>query len=266
MPSVIVGWSGTCTDRDVQEELIAYLSILAAECRTRRERPEPKRPAFLEKIVEINSAGVEELPHVIIHDGQIDGNILIDSDLARAPNLGRDEATVIGMPQSPSGEAADDPGFFKIATARLRGIDFRLFDPRGIYPLDNRMSFVFLGCPDVPALDGRLARIVDRRRVTCYQHEAIRAADWFATNPSIHLRYYLEEWSDQLFAWIKCFFIPDLTFWRYETLPGYDQASALLGEVTRRDGRELAKQKAFKLLVEWFNNEADEWTATMTTW
>jgi hypothetical protein len=56
-----------------------------------------------------------------------------------------------------------------------------------------------------------------------YYSETIRRADWYLTNPSIHMRYYLEHCFDYFLGWVKYFFIPNLYFWRYEDLPGYDE-------------------------------------------
>jgi hypothetical protein len=69
MPSVFVSWGGTCSDPDVQRELVAYMTKVALECRARLEEPSPKRPAFLEKIVELETAGLPQLPPVIATNG-----------------------------------------------------------------------------------------------------------------------------------------------------------------------------------------------------
>jgi hypothetical protein len=267
MPSVVVWWSGTCVDPDAQEELIEYMTALSHECRARFEGPALKRPAFLEKIVEVESAAVPGRPAAIVYDGPIDGNILVDGDLAADRSLARHEATRLGTRWIPAGgDASEDSGFFQLGAAHLRGIDFRLFDPRGIYPCEDRMSFVFLRCQEIPAIDGRIALISDRVGAQIYEHQAIKSADWFAMTPSLHLRYYLEEWIDHLFAWVKYFFIPDFAYWRYENLPGYETASMLYARVEASDGRELAKRRVLEQLVEWFNKDADDWTARMATW
>jgi len=44
----------------------------------------------------------------------------------------------------------------------VRGIDFRVFDPRVLYPSEDRFSFVFLESKEAPFLDGLIAAIDDR--------------------------------------------------------------------------------------------------------
>ena len=82
---------------------------------------------------------------------------------------------------------------------RLRGLSFKLFDPRGLYPNDDRMSFVFVECPEHHFLDGRLVEVAERDGKV------------YLSTPSIHLRSYLEDWTDCLFAWIRFFLMGD--FW-----------------------------------------------------
>jgi hypothetical protein len=86
------------------------------------------------------------------------------------------------------------------------------------------------------------------------------------TCPSLHLRYYLEDWTDQIFAWVKYFFIPDLTYWRWETLPGWDEARARFDEAVGFSSRDEIKRRAFGLLLDWFEREADRWISKMAAW
>jgi hypothetical protein len=253
---------------DVQDELTEYMTALSHECRARLEGPALKRPLFLEKIVEVESASVPDMQPVIVYDGTIDGDILVDGDLAADRSIARRDATQLGVPWISAGgdDPSQDAGFFQLGAVALRGIDFRLFDPRGIYPCENRMSFVFLRCPEIPPFDGRIATISDHSRSQIYRHDAIKSADWFVTTPSLHLRYYLEEWTDYLFAWVKYFFIRDFTYWRYENLPDYEKASTLYDQVVASDGKDAAKRRVFEQLLEWFNKDADDWTARMATW
>jgi hypothetical protein len=266
MPSVVVSWRGTCVDADSQEELITFLTAMALESRERFARPAPKRPVYLEQLIERESKGLPDGPAIIEYDGPINGNIVVDPFVTAEPLLAPDELTRLNVPWVSAGESAGGAYFFSPQTVHLRGIDFRLFDPREIYPLQDRLNFVFLRCTEVPAINGKIAQVVDHKWAQIYYNETIRAADWFVAVPGIHLRYYLEEWIDQFFAWIKYFFIPDLTYWRHDDLPGYDEASALFDEMISKDTREQSKLKAFLLLMEWFQRDADDLTAQMATW
>ena len=116
MPSVVVSWAGTCVDLDIQEELTDYLTVLSRECCARLEGPALKRPLFLEKIVEVESAAVPDQPSVIVYDDSIDGNIVVASDLAADGSNARHEATRLGIPWIPAGgDASEDTGFFQLS-------------------------------------------------------------------------------------------------------------------------------------------------------
>jgi hypothetical protein len=73
------------------------------------------------------------------------------------------------------------------------------------------MSFVFLECPDYPFLDGRIVEVVRGEDCAVSEAEILRGASAYLCSPSLHLRYYLEDWTDCLFSWIRFFFIGD--FW-----------------------------------------------------
>ena len=85
-------------------------------------------------------------------------------------------------------------------SARLSGIDFRLYDPKELHPGADRLSFVFLETNAAPFLDGRLVQ-VDRGE----DHDAdtIREASFYLRGPKVHLHSYLEDWIDLLFSWVK---------------------------------------------------------------
>jgi hypothetical protein len=87
----------------------------------------------------------------------------------------------------------------------------------------------------------------------------IRAADWYVSAPNIHLRYYLEEWSDFLLSWVKFFFVPDLYYRRYEDLSQYEPIRAVIEDNCREHGTDIAKRAVFNYLLEKFKAEADEW-------
>jgi hypothetical protein len=94
----------------------------------------------------------------------------------------------------------------------------------------------------------------------------VRSADWFVRMPSLHLRYYLEKWSDLFLSWVKFFFVPDLVYHRYETLSQYDTFAPRIEELVRRHGREAAKHVLFHYLAERFEGEAADWHRQVAGW
>jgi len=276
MGSVYVRWEGTCPQIDRQQELIGYLQELGARCEQRLQSP-PARPAFLELMSGTREQDSPKIPVVRMFDEEITGRIVLDPCLARdAQSLQSDVQRL-----QPEMIAIDGGGLEKneafclslgsggaqwclgLKRIQVHGIDFRVFDPRNLYPSADRISFVFLSCPELPALDGCLAQIENHEQVQAYQSDAIRAADWYVSAPSIHLRYYLEEWSDLLLTWIKQFFVPDLAYHRYEEMSQYDALSAVVQQMIDEHGEDFAKRSLFQYLLESFEREADEWIQKM---
>jgi hypothetical protein len=263
MPSVCVSWGATCTSPDVQAGLLADLAIVAARSAARLRGPAPKRPDVLVKMTALRGEGEPELPAVRTWEETVRGQILIGPGLAADPAHAVDEASRLGAPLVATGEGR---GLLRLESAHLFGLDFRLFDPRALYPHEDRLSFVFLGCPELPAFDGRIAWVLDHAEAQLYDADAIRAADRVVVSPEIHFRYYLEQWTDQLLALVKYFFIPGLTYWRGETLPGWDEARARYDQAVGCSPRGEAKGRALGVILEWFEREADEWISKMGTW
>jgi hypothetical protein len=146
-----------------------------------------------------------------------------------------------------------------LENAVLYGIEFRLYDGRKFYPGDDRISFVFLRMNDCPELDGRIVYVEDKEECKKYYNPMLKGADWYLEKPHIHLRYYCEEWMDMLLAWVKYFYIPDLDYWRYVPLSGYEEFLKLL----ERFGRgEDSKDLVFVWLKSRFKEEVEEWVVT----
>jgi hypothetical protein len=62
---------------------------------------------------------------------------------------------------------------------------------------------------------------------------------------------------------VKYFFIPDLQYWRYEKLPGWEKArqsyDAAFGSATREELR----RRTFRLLMDSYNTEAEKYEEEM---
>jgi hypothetical protein len=130
-------------------------------------------------------------------------------------------------------------------------IEFRF--PNVYYRDENRVSFVFLLCPN-PGLDGLIVQVERTDQCQEFESDTIRSADWFLRKSSIHLRYHCEEWMDFLLGWIKRFYIPDLHYWRYEWLPGYEW---LFSKTDANDTHQ--RDRLFGILKESLTMECKGW-------
>jgi hypothetical protein len=148
----------------------------------------------------------------------------------------------------------------------LRGLDFKLFDPRGLYPGDDRMSFVFLECPDYPFLDGRLVEIAAAHEGGWGGAGKNGAKSVQLAYPTIHLRYYLEDWTDCLFSWIKFFFLGDLWWHRWEDMQGYEDYRGVFEQVQAERGREAAEEATFDAVLGTFGQHAEHWIGQVEGW
>jgi hypothetical protein len=265
MPSVEVSWSGRCSSREKQMQLISFLSLLAERSEARLNGAAPPRPAFLQMLVDQRKQEVPPLPIVRRFDEEIEGKILV------APNLLTDEAHLIaeaerlGLSTVPVSSQSSCV-LLTLDRVRIRGIDFQLFDPRNLYPAEDRISFVFLASEAAPFLEGCIAQVAAREFCALYDSPTVNSADWYLSAPSIHLRYYLEEWADYFLAWVKHFFIPDLRYWRGEELPNYDELRSVFETELGSLDFEVAKAAVFECVLEGFERQADEWISKMTSW
>jgi hypothetical protein len=272
MPSVYVSWNGTCSERAVQEELVELLLPLAERSAARLRAPAPARPAFLEVMSQYEK-DVPSIEPIRTYDHEITGRIVLDPCLARDGQRLYEEVQRLDVEQVPidaGGTAkheafclnldAGDPQLcLRLSRLGLHGIDFRLFDPRNLYPHADRMSFVFLDSPELPSLCGCLVQVEDHEQCQAYSSEVIRSADWYVCAPNIHLRYYLEEWSDVLLSWVKYFFVTDLYYDRYQELANFDSLRDMIEQHCNLKGVDFVRDFTLQWLVNRFEEEADEW-------
>ena len=153
----------------------------------------------------------------------------------------------------PSSNAPRSPG----CSARLSGIDFRLYDPNQLHPDADRLSFVFLETEAAPFLDGRLVQ-VDRGKD--HEAEIIREAAFYLRGPKVHLHAYLDDWIDLLFSWVKYFFVGDLWWRRFEDMQGYEDYREVFSDVQNTMGTERAEQATFDAILATFTQHAEHWT------
>lgn len=290
MPSVIATWSGTYHHEELQKELTSYLQVLAQrnEFRTLNSRP---YQAALKEIRQ--QEGVEDqfiIPDIRVYDNELSGEILIDSNtvkqmkreafLHEASRAGIAIEELIKDPPdaeidqllrdlfNQSDKDSDEEqctcgSVLLLNKLKIRGIDFRLFDPRDLYPHENRLSFVFLESKEAPFLNGRVVEVNDHNQCKLYRYKLICDADWYVCSPSVHLRYYLEQWFDKLFAWIKFFYMPDLRYWRWDDLSGYEKYRIILDDLRAKVEESEAKRVFFEEILRDFEEEVDKWEKIM---
>lgn len=270
MGSVTVTWAGRLAPGELRDELLSFANVLANENKHYWTKYPQPISGFNRMLHEMRSRDVVALPDVRSFADDISGPIVVSSDVLNASagptpvNDARrfgDELKAAGLNFIPDDEGSRH-GCVVIERARLEGIDFRLFDPRGLYPTHDRISFVFLRTPEHPILDNVLVRVHDAEVCKGSNDPTVRKAAWYLESPSVHLRYAYEEILDQLLGWLKFFYVPDLYFWRYEELSNYATWRSTYKELVREYGLEKVRNLAFYRHIESFQEEADRWIAS----
>jgi hypothetical protein len=128
------------------------------------------------------------------------------------------------------------------------------------------MSFVFLEDKENSPLDGCLVERASKADCAASGVEALRRADLYLCAPSVHLRYYLEDWTDCLFSWIKFFFIEDLWWHRWEDMQGYADYRHVFEDLREDRGAEAAEEAAFDAVVATFSQHAEHWIGEVEGW
>ncbi|MBS7250206.1 MAG: tetratricopeptide repeat protein [Candidatus Freyarchaeota archaeon] len=249
MGSVIANWKGRCQQKEVQLELCKYIKKLASVSHSYYEVP----------------------PEIKWFNNKINGRILICPELVENALL-----TQQGVKIEETEEEADMLEYIRVKwpvldEVHLFGIEFHLYDPRG--PYEDRMSFVFTS-HEISALNGLLVMVEDHKECQYYDSKTIQQADWYLARPKIHLRYYLENWFDYLMGWIKYFFIPDLWYWRYTEMPGYNDLKRKLDLLMpEAETNKLLKDIVFEdifdsldfMIIEWAQADVDVYRKIMAT-
>lgn len=242
MGSVVVSWSGRLDDRECREALCARLATIATASHSYFDPTPPLRT----------------------YDQVYKGRIIVEAtvfdagqDLSELTRLYKHTGHMpfkLGTPMQPE-PVEIEADLFAASEVTLHGLDFRLYDGRGLY--DDRVSFVFARFPEYWGY--RLVAVSDRAACQRTGHEILSTGDLFLSSPRLHMRYYCETWMDRFLAWIKYFYVPDLVFWRYDLLPGYDQFAE---EMTAGVERAAMEESALADLVGQFRQEVAAWQAT----
>ena len=188
MSSVHVAWKGNCRSAEARTRLLDYLQRLA------RVSDGYLRPAERRHLTVVADGHVAARANIERVDETRHGEILVSTDITAHPETLLTRAKEAGLPIRSAGEGVQHIVLDEI---RLHGIDFRLFDPRGLYPENDRMSFVFIESPLHHFLDGRLVKVkivgagkpVDLTVDGIWQDEAVGAeADGVIDGKQVWLR------------------------------------------------------------------------------
>ncbi len=265
MASVAVVWKGNCHEPRTRYRLLGHLHRLAARSDEYLRLRQPERPRVLAMMNQQRGSDLRARANVETIDQDISGKILVSSFVGPDPSAFIADARRAGLTlvEDKNGK---DPPLIEIGTARLRGLDFKLFDPRGLYPGADRMSFVFLEYPEQPLLDGRIVEVATGEDCVASGAESLRDADIYLCASSVHLRYYLEDWTDCLFSWIKFFFIGDFWWHRWEELQGYADYRQVFEDLKVDRGSEAAEEAAFDAVLGTFSQHAEHWIGEVEGW
>ena len=265
MPSVAVVWKGNCREPRTRYRLLGHLQRLAQRSDEYLRLRQPERPRILGVSNEQRGGAPRARRNIESIDDEISGTILISSWISANPKALIASAREAGVSLVEDPEAKGPP-LIAIGHAKLRGTDFKLFDPRGLYPGADRMSFVFLECPEHPVLDGRLVEIATAEDCAASGSAALSGADLYLCAPSLHLRYYLEDWTDCLFSWIKFFFVGDFWWHRWAELQGYTDYRQVFEDLQADRGSENAEHAAFDAVLATFSQHAEHWIGEVEGW
>jgi hypothetical protein len=272
MVSVGLSWTGKCLPAE-QDGLLWFIRRLAETngewLKINRPRMEEYLsmfdPDFMTPLREERLRSRPDVEHV---DFEISEAIVIDSSVFwdyREFERGANQLglSIIGAHGPDAEEGPFVPNFaapslrraVNLCGASIYGINFKMF---GVgYPGEDRVSFVFLRCPDALFLDGRIVEVFHRTASPgLIRFETVHQADWYVRAPEIHLRYYLEGWFDHFFSWVKMFFSPNFHWWRHDSLPNYDRYRSEFEELQAKVGSSIAKSASFDDIMRAFVAEA----------
>ncbi len=265
MSSVSIVWKGKCHDPHARYRLLGHLHRLAARSDEFLRLKQPPRSPILKRMNAIEGGTLRSRPNIETVDEHAVGAILVSSFVSRDLDTFVTDAREAGATLVENPEAESAP-FVALKEARLRGLDFKLFDPRDLYPGVDRMSFVFLECPDYPFLDGRLVEIATREACAASDVAALQGADLYLCAPSVRLCHYLEDWTDCLFSWTKFFFIDDFWWHRQEEMEGFADYREVFEALQAERGAEQAEEAAFDAVLATFAQHAEHWTGEVEGW
>jgi hypothetical protein len=258
MASVVVAWNGRCPDAASRHRLLGHLHHLAtlSDNYLRNHSLEGSRPA------NGMTARAERQPlraNIECVDQAMSGAILVSGEVVRDWESFAADAREAGLPVFDHPDV-DGAQMTRLETARLRGLNFKLFDPRALYPGADRLSFVFLESDDAAFLDGCIVEVHDTQACQAHAAQLVRQAGFYLGHPTIHLRTYLEDWIDCLFSWVKFFCVEDLWWHRGGPMRGYDDYHTIFESLAAERGTEAAMTASYDAVLATFQGHAEHWS------
>ena len=266
MPSVITRWSGKCPDRQKRDHLSRYLTVLA-EINHGYWAEHPAPIASINRAMH-SAAGIVPLtgPTWREFDIPVEGRIVVSGDIIRSDfGDSRESSSVVAERQRESGlpVSMSDAPYQTCDTSldrcRLRGIDIIVFDPRRLYPGNDRLSIVFLSDTGCPLIEGCLVEVQERGIFAGSQPYGPDEVACQLAAPSLHLRYMHETWLDCLMAWIKWHFLDELCYWRNEEWPDAKLYNDWFASAAEKQGLIESRDAVFAKLCDEFVVECDTW-------
>ena len=215
---------------------------------------------YLANIRKTNDEFFADPPKLIDFDHVIEGKILVSSFFAGPATESSHHPSTYEMVKSMgirAHRARNGHALMIFEDLHLQGMEIHLYESANGLPSEYRMSFVFVRSDRYPLLNGQLVQVEGREECQLYKSKRIRSADWFLTCPRIWLRRHLESWTDEFFAWIKEFFIPDFRYWRYEDNPGFEEFRRKVSQACGEDPK-LRNQTREAIFNELLTRYADE--------
>jgi len=211
--SVIVSWHGTIAGGTRQAEWIASVREVANWHEVRWNAVDERNERCLGPLARMRGApDLPARPALRWFDEELTGRILVDPDVVGDAAVFRTEAARCGLALDEVEIQGRIHVLLPLKRLEVRGVDFRAFDLRGLYPSEERLSFVLLRSSEAPFLNGRIAALDERAFNRKAYAPPVANADWYVQSPSVHLRDYGEEWTAEFLAWLRYFFAPDFHY------------------------------------------------------
>lgn len=211
--SVVVSWHGTIAGGARQAEWLTSVRQVANWHEVRWNEVDERNERCLGALATLRGApDVPVRPALRWFDEELIGRILVDPDVTGDEAVFRKEAARCGITLDEIETRGRIHVLLPLKRLEARGVDFRAFDLRGLYPGEERMSFVLLHSSEAPFLNGRIAALDERAFNRKTYAPPVADADWYVQSPSVHLRDYGEEWTAEFLAWLRYFFAPDFLY------------------------------------------------------
>ena len=269
MGEIDIDWKGCCSDRAVQEELLKYLRILENQCISSKVREcsewidskirelgsvdRSDGESFdLEKLKD-QKRNLSETGITRSLDQTLEGNLIVDIDVA----LDHDQLLREVRERDLKLISISNQKYLHLSRLGVHGIEFKfgVFESTYYFP---PLGFVFLVCPEIPALHGCMVKLTNESE---NKRHKFRDADWIIELPdSVSNR----SFKYRLLRWVSYFFIPNMYsgFYRGEKLDKdfmMSRSSYFKKRVRELGSRELALKEELRRIMNVSNEEVDFW-------